>query len=155
MTAVRLRHGAVAREVRVEKDSAFLDGRRLEFERRDFGGRLAGITIEGREHRVATARAGNRVFVWCEGFPFSFERVSTTRTSVSRDSSGDLIAPMPGRVRRTLVSTGQTVARGQVLIILEAMKMEHSIRAPRDGSVRLCVREGDLVDAGAELAQIE
>jgi 3-methylcrotonyl-CoA carboxylase alpha subunit len=42
-----------------------------------------------------------------------------------------------------------------VLLVLEAMKMEHSIRAPKDGSVRLTVREGDLVDAGVELAQIE
>jgi 3-methylcrotonyl-CoA carboxylase alpha subunit len=48
------------------------------------------------------------------------------------------------------------VARGDVILVLEAMKMEHSIRAPRDGVIRAVhVREGDLVDAGMELADIE
>jgi len=63
---------------------------------------------------------------------------------------------MPGRVRRTAAAAGDRVARGDVILVLEAMKMEHSIRAPRDGVIRAVhVREGDLVDAGMELADIE
>jgi 3-methylcrotonyl-CoA carboxylase alpha subunit len=62
---------------------------------------------------------------------------------------------MPGRIRKTLVRRGDEVARGQVVLILEAMKMEHAIRAPQDGVVtRLEHREGDLVEAGAVLAEI-
>jgi biotin carboxyl carrier protein len=62
---------------------------------------------------------------------------------------------MPGRVRRTFVLPGSRVARGEILLTLEAMKMEHSIRAPREGVLRkLHVREGDLVEAGVELAEI-
>ena len=69
---------------------------------------------------------------------------------------GGLISPMPGRVRRILVAEGDAVTRGQVLLILEAMKMEHAIRAARDGRVvRLAFREGDLVEAGVPLVEIE
>jgi biotin carboxyl carrier protein len=100
-------------------------------------------------------REGDRIWIWCEGVTAIFERVSGARSAVSREPGGDLISPMPGRVRRTLVADGERVRRGQVLLVLEAMKMEHSIRAPKDGSVRLRVREGDLVEAGVELAEIQ
>jgi 3-methylcrotonyl-CoA carboxylase alpha subunit len=62
---------------------------------------------------------------------------------------------MPGRIRKTLVEPGDSVERGQVVLVLEAMKMEHAIRAPRDGTVtRLDHAEGDLVEAGTVLAEI-
>ena len=59
---------------------------------------------------------------------------------------------MPGRVTLVSVSEGDSVQRGDTLLILEAMKMEHSIIAPADGVVeRLHYGQGDLVDEGAEL----
>jgi biotin carboxyl carrier protein len=62
---------------------------------------------------------------------------------------------MPGRVRMVVAVPGTRVSRGEVVLILEAMKMEHAIRAPRDGMVaRIFFREGDLVEAGAMLAEI-
>jgi 3-methylcrotonyl-CoA carboxylase alpha subunit len=62
---------------------------------------------------------------------------------------------MPGRIRKTLVNAGDSVRLGQVVLVLEAMKMEHAIRAPRDGMVtRLDHAEGDLVEAGTVLAEI-
>jgi 3-methylcrotonyl-CoA carboxylase alpha subunit len=61
---------------------------------------------------------------------------------------------MPGRIVRLLVSEGETVARGTTLLVLEAMKMEHEIRAPHDGTVaRLPFLVGDQVDAGAPLVE--
>ena len=57
-----------------------------------------------------------------------------------------LAAPMPATVVKVLVATGSTVRRGDALIVLEAMKMELAIRAPRDGIVTAVhCREGDLV----------
>ncbi len=155
MSGARLRSGDAAREIRVEGDAAIIDGRRVDFERRLAEGRVEGISIGGREHRIVAARDGRRVFVWCDGTAWTFERVAATRTAGMRDHGQDLISPMPGRVRRTMVADGESVARGQVLLVLEAMKMEHSIRSPADGTVRLKVREGDRVEAGVELAQIE
>ncbi|MCY4601312.1 MAG: acetyl/propionyl/methylcrotonyl-CoA carboxylase subunit alpha [Acidobacteria bacterium] len=67
-------------------------------------------------------------------------------------AAGGLTAPMPGRVTVVNVSEGDRVQRGDTLLVLEAMKMEHSIVAPADGVVeRLHYGQGDLVDEGAEL----
>jgi propionyl-CoA carboxylase alpha chain len=68
---------------------------------------------------------------------------------------GSLVAPMPGSVVRVHVSVGDTVSAGQVLMVLEAMKMEHSITAPADGVVaELSVSEGTQVDTGTVLAVV-
>jgi 3-methylcrotonyl-CoA carboxylase alpha subunit len=157
MSTERLVHGGEAREVRLEKGEAVLDGRRVPFERR--GGTAAGtvleLAVDGRTHRAVSIRDGERIFVWCDGRVFVFERARRRAAHAASEHSGDLLSPMPGRVRKTLVAVGDAVRRGQPLLILEAMKMEHSIKAPRDGAVkRLLVREGDLVDAGVELAEI-
>ncbi len=68
---------------------------------------------------------------------------------------GACIAPMPGKVVRVLVSQGQTVSAGDALVILEAMKMEHTVKAPEDGTVTgLHVEEGEQVSEGAVLAVV-
>jgi propionyl-CoA carboxylase alpha chain len=65
----------------------------------------------------------------------------------SADSSGGLLAPMPGVVLSTDVDAGEMVSKGQLLLILEAMKMEHRITAPTDGIVsELHVKVGDQVN---------
>ena len=70
--------------------------------------------------------------------------------------SGGLYAPMPGKVLATEVSAGESVSEGQLLVILEAMKMEHRITAPIDGVVQeVPVSEGDQVDNGQILVVFE
>jgi biotin carboxyl carrier protein len=62
---------------------------------------------------------------------------------------------MPGKVIKLAVAEGAEVAAGDVLVVLEAMKMEHELTAPADGVVaELRVAEGDQVEAGAALAVI-
>jgi acetyl-CoA carboxylase biotin carboxylase subunit len=69
--------------------------------------------------------------------------------------SGGLSAPMPGKVVKVLVAPGQAVAAGDTLLVLEAMKMEHPVRAPVDGVVsEIAAGEGEQVDAGQLLAVI-
>jgi len=71
-------------------------------------------------------------------------------------ADGHLRAPMPGRVVKLHVALGDRVAHGQPLVVLEAMKMEHTIQAPDSGRVsRLPFAVGDLVEEGAELAVLE
>jgi acetyl/propionyl-CoA carboxylase alpha subunit len=74
----------------------------------------------------------------------------------SRAAPGSLLAPMPGTVARIAVSTGHAVRAGTPVVVLEAMKMEHTVRAPHDGIVaEIGVREGQAVDAGTVLAVVE
>jgi biotin carboxyl carrier protein len=62
---------------------------------------------------------------------------------------------MPGKIIQVLVGEGETVAEGQRLVVMEAMKMEFTIKAPHDGRVtRLPVRVGQLVEAGTILAEV-
>lgn len=63
---------------------------------------------------------------------------------------------MPGRIVRLLVEVGEAVSKGQPLLVVEAMKMENEMKAPRDGVVkRFSVAEGDLVEAKAVLVELE
>jgi 3-methylcrotonyl-CoA carboxylase alpha subunit len=72
------------------------------------------------------------------------------------DPSGRLVSPLPGSVIQVLVRTGETVAKGQALMIIEAMKMEHTISAPRRGTVRqLYFSKGEQVAEGAQLLEFE
>jgi 3-methylcrotonyl-CoA carboxylase alpha subunit len=70
--------------------------------------------------------------------------------------AGGLTAPMNGSIVRLLVGTGQAVEAGTALVVLEAMKMEHSIRAPSAGTVKgIYCSEGDMVSEGTVLVELE
>jgi acetyl/propionyl-CoA carboxylase alpha subunit len=82
-----------------------------------------------------------------------FREVDLLPEPGSTASPGSLAAPMPGTVVRIEVEVGSTVAAGQAIVVLEAMKMEHSVRAPTDGVVEeLRVAVGQQVDVGEVLA---
>ena len=72
------------------------------------------------------------------------------------DDHGALAAPMPATVVTVNVEPGQRVAKGDVLIMLEAMKMELPVKAPRDGTVKaIACRQGELVQPGIPLLELE
>ncbi|WP_312916598.1 acetyl/propionyl/methylcrotonyl-CoA carboxylase subunit alpha [Stenotrophomonas sp.] len=74
----------------------------------------------------------------------------------SNDHGGSLLAPMPGRVVTLLVQPGTTVSRGTPLLVMEAMKMEHTLQAPADGTVQgFRAKAGDQVADGAVLVDFE
>jgi biotin carboxyl carrier protein len=93
-----------------------------------------------------------------DGNLFIFEKMESRR-QVNRESSGrggDIVAPMPGKVGQLLVQPGDSVERGQTVIIMESMKMELEIAAQRGGVVkRLLVEPGAQVDKGMRLLELE
>ena len=99
------------------------------------------------------ARAGDRLWVQVEGHVFEVS-VGAARVGTARDADA-LTPPMPATVTRVAVKVGDSVASGDLLIALEAMKMELPIRAPRDGVVRAVhCQPGDLVQPGHVLIEI-
>ena len=151
---MKLALGEETRDVRVEAGAAVIGDRRVEFSASGAGERIETIAAGGESFPVRIVRDGARVFVWCAGEAFEFRRAGG-RAARPGEQPGGLSAPMPGRIRRVVASEGQTVARGDVILILEAMKMEHAIRSVTDGVVaRIFHSEGDLVDAGTLLAEI-
>jgi acetyl/propionyl-CoA carboxylase alpha subunit len=107
--------------------------------------------------RVWTVSRGDLAWVFAEGRAFTFEisGKDTPRRRVRSRDGGALTAPMPATVRKIEVAVGSQVRQGDVLILLEAMKMELPVRAPADGIVRrLNCREGEMVQAGQELVEV-
>ena len=77
-------------------------------------------------------------------------------STVEEAPLGTLQAPMPGKVIDVKVKDGDKVRRGQPVVVLEAMKMEHTISAPSDGVIkRVKFAAGELVDEGVELVEFE
>jgi biotin carboxyl carrier protein len=95
-------------------------------------------------------------WVFADGgvFTFEIERPSSRRRSAAHH--GSLMSPMPATVRKVLVTAGDTVRKHDVLIVLEAMKMELPIKATADGRVgKISCREGDLVQPGVPLIELD
>ena len=107
--------------------------------------------------RVFAIAGGDRrqVFVDGEVYDLQVEAAGRPRRAPAHPQVEMLTVPMPARVVKILVSPGQVVRRGDVVVKLEAMKMELPLRAPRDGTVRAVdCREGDLVQPGASVLEI-
>jgi biotin carboxyl carrier protein len=103
------------------------------------------------------ARMGDRVWVSLAGETFELTVIEGTRRATAAALDQDaMTAPMSATVVRIHVAPGAAVRDGDVLVALEAMKMELPIRAPRDGVVgAVHCREGELVQQGALLVELE
>jgi 3-methylcrotonyl-CoA carboxylase alpha subunit len=115
-------------------------------------GRLAA-TLDGARSSAIVLQHAHRLAVFISGENWEFEIVDPLAPPEGADlGAGRLTAPMPGRVIELLVAPGAAVRKGQPLVVIEAMKMEHTIAAPRDGVVAAVnFAAGDLVEEGAEL----
>ena len=100
---------------------------------------------------------GSQRFVRLGVLDFVLEREGAGRRRAAAGAhDGGMAAPMPGVITKVMVVVGDEVTKGQPLVALEAMKMEHLIRAPRDGRVRAVpVRAGEMVNGGIPLVEME
>lgn len=121
----------------------------------------AGLHLEvgGRTLEAHVAVAAGTVHVHALGRSWGLERLAAERParsgSTAQAEDGPVRAVMPGTVARVLVAAGERVEAGQVLVILEAMKMEHRLGAPYAGEVaRVAVREGQQVAMREPLVEL-
>ena len=115
-------------------------------------GQPVEIKLEGRGSDAPASSA----FVTDQGQAWLLTRWRKEGPSGGTASSGSILAPMPGKVISVEVEAGASVLRGQKLLTLEAMKMEHTLRAPFDGIVaELHVSAGAQVQVEALLARLE
>ena len=113
--------------------------------------------IGGRRVHATVLAAGERRHVFFEGRCWPLALVNTLHTGGGGDDvAGGLRAPMPGKVIALSVAPGTTVEKGAALLVIEAMKMEHTISAPRKGVVKAyrCA-PGDQVSDGTDLLDFE
>jgi 3-methylcrotonyl-CoA carboxylase alpha subunit len=114
---------------------------------------LAGSTGGPGEPTVVVS--ADEVRVWRDGESFRFARVARGAPAETAATDGDVVAPMPGAVLEVRVGEGDTVARGDALVVLEAMKMEHTLRAGGAGRVGVVhVQTGQRVREGERLLSL-
>ncbi|MGA4533062.1 acetyl/propionyl/methylcrotonyl-CoA carboxylase subunit alpha [Ectopseudomonas chengduensis] len=113
--------------------------------------------IDGTRQRLRAIRRGETLYLQWRGELHAITRFDPiAAVEASHAQHGGLSAPMNGSIVRVLVEPGQTVEAGAALVVLEAMKMEHRIRAPQAGTVKaLYCREGEMVSEGAVLVELE
>lgn len=122
------------------------------------GAGLYRVSDGARTWTVAVAGPPDDRWVFVDGQVARLEVSSGTRARRKARGGGHdaLTAPMPATVVKLLVDAGAAVKQGQTLIVLEAMKMELPVRAPRDGIVRqVACRQGELVQPGVPLLELE
>ena len=87
---------------------------------------------------------------------FRIPIANAKKRSKTQHQEGSLQAPMPGKIIKVLVQEKQSVKKGEVLLIMEAMKMEHKITAPKEGQLnKIFYKEGDRVSQGEDLISME
>ena len=117
---------------------------------------VALVQFDGTAHRLAILRDGESISVVLPEGRWQFRRTDPHAPPAAANAiSGRLAAPIPGRVVQVLAAPGDSVIRGQVLVVLEAMKTELRIAAPTDGEVGevRCV-VGDTVEEGVDLVTL-
>ena len=113
--------------------------------------------LDGVRLSAVWVRRGNEITLFHGGVGHRLSLVDPLADASAEDAPGGrLIAPMPGKVIAVLTEAGAKVPCGRPLIVLEAMKMEHTLRAPGDGTVkRVRYAVGDLIEEGVELIEFE
>jgi 3-methylcrotonyl-CoA carboxylase alpha subunit len=160
--ALTLEHRGAQRSVAVQGAGAGEQWTvRMEGKTLQGSGRLTGdalrVQIGEQLHRATVIRDGNELYLFgSEGVQRFTLHDPVSEADQSVADAGSLVAPMPGRIVATLVSPGTAVKRGAPLLVLEAMKMEHTLQAPADGTVQgYRVKAGDQVGDGAVLVDFE
>ena len=108
--------------------------------------------LDNTQWRAAVVEDHEHLIIFDPDHTYRLKQVTDTGYSSEEEASGTLISPMPGRVIEVMAAAGQQVKKGDALLILEAMKIEHIIAAPHDGTVQsLHYQPDDMVDEGVEL----
>jgi acetyl/propionyl-CoA carboxylase alpha subunit len=157
---LRLRCGDASHLAEVRSKGGALhvtvDGQAFEFELHEVAPGTYLLRSEGRQELFHCVRDGDAVHLAWRGTVHRLEREREGARPAGRSAAGGLEAPMPGKVTSVRVVPGQPVRKGEEVLVVEAMKMENALRAPRDGTVKsVAVKVGDMVNPGVVLLELE
>jgi len=121
--------------------------------------KLMEINRDGETIKVWAHKSNKGLWIHCDGETFYQEaKTSLTRRGKSSDLGGgtDVVSPMPGKIMKINISVGDKVKAGETLIVMEAMKMEYSLKAALDGVIKkINGKPEGTVDVGQVLVEIE
>jgi len=150
------REVAVAYRFRRDGVEIAVDGEPLTIELVSATPERVVLDVDGVRRAFAVHRTDEAVYVDDPAGSAALGRVPRFPDPNAHAAAGSLLAPMPGAVVRVAAAAGDRVTAGQALVVLEAMKMEHTVAAPLDGVLTaLHVQPGDQVESGQALAVVE
>ena len=139
----------------LNKTQFVFDGSEYELNSVGYNSDQIQVKVSGKSAEGFVFDGESGVTIFCEG-QTTVISLSQLDLSVEEESGKLLIAPLPGCVRKILVAVGDSVQKEQALVIVEAMKMEHTILSPKSGTVvEIFYSEGDQVLEGVELLALE
>ena len=129
-----------------------LNGQVYHFEKKSELGNV--LKISGKSGVFTALKANSDVLV--SGKDISVSNPTRGRAKSSSAEDGHMLSPMPGKILKVMVKAGDSVSKGDSLIVMEAMKMEHTIKAAFDGSISAVhYQEGEQVDGGVDLVDVQ
>ncbi|HXC33219.1 MAG TPA: biotin/lipoyl-containing protein [Verrucomicrobiae bacterium] len=137
-----------------------VDGRMVEADAVRIAPSTYSILISGRSLEVTFEENSGGLLLRTGGREFQVEVIDPRAWRGGRgggielEGRQQLVAPMPGKIVRVLVTKGQQVENGQGLLVIEAMKMQNEVRSPKSGTVEKVAKEGQTVNAGEILAVV-
>ena len=157
---IRLACGGDVREVVLRRAreglTVVVDGQEFAVEVAQRGPATFTLQAGARVETFHCVRRGDEVHLFWRGAAYTLREQGEAARAAHRAAGGGLEAPMPGRVIAVKVAAGQKVARGEELLVVESMKMENAVRAPREGTVRaVAAKVGDMVSPGVVLVELE
>lgn len=156
----RFEHRGQVYDVVIERRGAdystVIDGQEFAFEQLDAQPGQISLRFAGQPVTLYHAADGAQKWVSLDGCTYNLTKPSPRRSSHGEQAAGEQVrSPMPAQVRAVQISAGDAVEKGQVLVLLEAMKMEIRIKAPSEGRViNLTVKAGQTVDKDQLLVEI-
>ena len=141
-----------------DKIEAYIDGEHLSLSSLSKGPESLSFELGGQKHELHYAREGADIWLHFASQNYHLQRVAQAGGSRIGIGAGDgqMRSPMPGQVKQLFVLEGAEVERNEVLLVLEAMKMEMRLSAPTAGRVaQLNVAEGESVEKDQLLVEIE
>ena len=155
----KLRHGERVLDVAWRRDGAgvriVVDGHEQTFTVVELAPGEFVVRRDGIQTRCLVAANGDERWIWVGGHVHALRYESPSRKRAAA-ATGALVAPMPGQVLQVLVKAGEAVRKDQTLVVMEAMKMQYEIAAPRDGVVQhVHAATGAQVSGGVALVTLE
>lgn len=138
------------------KISFELNGKEYRFNRDHFYEDNLWLVHENKRYKVRTKKFSRETHIDVDTHQLLVKKKDRKMGEKSRDDDRTMLSPMPGKVLKILVDIGEEVSKGSPLLVLEAMKMEHTLSSTKDGIVeQILHQEGEVVEGGVEIIKVK
>ena len=132
-----------------------VDGQEFIFSHIELDDDQLHFAYKGQRFSMSVATKGSSVFCDIAGKAFHAKKMEKNFSKSAVGAGEGLVTPMPGKIIKICFSVGDKIKAGDAVVVMEAMKMEHTLSAPKDGTIKaIHASEGELVDGGISVVDL-